>query len=554
MGVFDFLKGKEIREIADLQQKIQEANVTISNQNNDINALKEQIDALSKYQGIADIEKEANRIKEDALRQASKLITDAQTRSIEINEKADSILKAADQKEKNATIQYAEKIFEANTTASRTIKEATEQSEKEVKEAKFAAYKLKKQATEILDNATVQASEIINTAEKRAEEIAGEAYKAQKEEKNLTRTIVALKNTIKGYGDEYLIPTYSILDKLADDFGYTEAGEELKKARALTRLIMKNNKAAKCDYVEDYRKTTAINFTTDAFNGKVDTILASVKQDNIGILQQKITDAYHLVNNLGKAFRNAVITKEYLDARLDELKWAIITIQLRNEEREEQRRIKEQIREEEKAKREFEKALRDAEKEEDIIRKTLEKARIELETASESQKLKFEQKLAELEAKLKIAEEKGQRALSMAQQTLSGHVYIISNVGSFGENVYKIGMTRRLEPLDRVKELGDASVPFYFDVHAMIYSENAPSLEKDLHRYFVDDRVNKVNRRKEFFNVGISDIRKHVESLKLNTTWTMIADATEYRESVVISKDIAESGIKKEEWLKTQLR
>ncbi len=86
----------------------------------------------------------------------------------------------------------------------------------------------------------------------------------------------------------------------------------------------------------------------------------------------------------------------------------------------------------------------------------------------------------------------------MAQQTRSGHVYIISNIGSFGEDVYKIGMTRRLEPLDRVRELGDASVPFSFDVHAMIYSDDAPSLENHLHKVFNENRSIKLTHEKSF--------------------------------------------------------
>jgi hypothetical protein len=95
---------------------------------------------------------------------------------------------------------------------------------------------------------------------------------------------------------------------------------------------------------------------------------------------------------------------------------------------------------------------------------------------------------------------KNQRALSMAQQTRLGHVYVISNIGSFGENIYKIGMTRRLEFLDRVKGLGDASVPFSFDVHTIIKADDVPTLEKMLHKKFANKKVNKVNSRKEFFS------------------------------------------------------
>ena len=119
----------------------------------------------------------------------------------------------------------------------------------------------------------------------------------------------------------------------------------------------------------------------------------------------------------------------------------------------------------------------------------------------------------------------------MAQQTRRGHVYIISNIGSFGENVYKIGLTRRLEPLDRVKELGDASVPFPFDVHAMIYSEDAPTLERELHQLFKHHEVNKVNTRKEFFNTSLTEIKEEVERQGYTCHWTIKANAEEYRES-----------------------
>ena len=177
------------------------------------------------------------------------------------------------------------------------------------------------------------------------------------------------------------------------------------------------------------------------------------------------------------------------------------------------------------------------EKEQLIIKRTLEKAQKDFEKASENQKQKYEDILLDLKRKLKEAEDKSQRALSMAQQTKSGHIYIISNIGSFGDNIYKIGMTRRLEPLDRVKELGDASVPFPFDIHAMIYTDNAPKLEKDLHKHFIENQVNKINFRKEFFNVSLTEIKSKLEDLNIETKWTMTAEATEYRESLAITQE-----------------
>ena len=140
----------------------------------------------------------------------------------------------------------------------------------------------------------------------------------------------------------------------------------------------------------------------------------------------------------------------------------------------------------------------------------------------------------------------------MAQQTKSGYVYVISNVGSFGENIYKIGMTRRLEPMERVRELGDASVPFPFDVHAMIYSENAPAMETELHHLFINNQVNKVNPRKEFFKVPISEIRKVIDGKDLNVKWTMAAEAAEYKETLAIEKSNRESSIRQKEWEERQ--
>ena len=137
-------------------------------------------------------------------------------------------------------------------------------------------------------------------------------------------------------------------------------------------------------------------------------------------------------------------------------------------------------------------------------------------------------RLAELEAQLDAAHAKTERATSMAQQTKVGHVYVVSNVGSFGESVFKIGMTRRLDPVDRVKELGDASVPFPFDVHAMIFSEDAPGLESALHRRFDDRRVNLVNRRKEFFHVEVDELARSVSELGGEIKFTLLAEAAEF--------------------------
>ena len=182
----------------------------------------------------------------------------------------------------------------------------------------------------------------------------------------------------------------------------------------------------------------------------------------------------------------------------------------------------------------------------------MEKARSQLSAANEEQRAKLEAQIIELEQKLKEVEEQNQRAMSMAQQTKSGHIYIISNTGSFGENVYKIGMTRRLEPFDRIKELGNASVPFPFDVHAMIWTNDAPKLETQLHNVFALEQVNKVNYRKEFFRVSVQKVRELVENAGIDAKWTMTAEATQYYETLAIEKEITDNPNAREAWLNRQ--
>lgn len=505
-----FILWLSVRATAEKEKK--EFKSQMSAKNTDIETKQSKINELSRFQHLVDTEKAAKEMLENAERQVGLLLQEAQNElETAKNEARDIRIKA--QTNAEAKIEKAERF---------------------------------------MTNANEEYKRIVDEARLKAEEIGGDAYKALENAAELERSIKAMKNIIEGYGNEYLKPSYSLLDDLADEFSHTDAGVRLKFARENSSLMVKQETAAKCEYVERNRKETAINFVLDAFNGKVDSILSNVKKDNYGTLEQKIKDAYQIVNFNGKAFRNAEITPEYLNARMEELKWAVTTQELKWQAQEEQRRIKEQIREEERARREYEKAMRDAQKEEEALRKLIEKAQSQVQKANDEQRTKFEEQLKELQAKLQEAEAKNQRALSMAQLTKSGHVYIISNIGSFGEHVYKIGMTRRLEPLDRVKELGDASVPFEFDVHAMIYSEDAPKLENELHRTFMLMQMNKVNPRKEFFKIPITRIKEQVDRFGIQTHWTMVAEARQYHESLALEEELRKDPAKREEWERYQ--
>jgi len=285
-----------------------------------------------------------------------------------------------------------------------------------------------------------------------------------------------------------------------------------------------------------------------AFNGECDAAIIKARWNNITVMERRISAAYDAINKLGTV-NNISITSEYRDLKMEELRLTH-ELQLKlHAEKEEQRRIQEQMREEEKARREYERAIKEAERDEEALRSAMQTAEHMVEEATAEQRARYEAQLAELNGKLKEAEERHQRAMSMAEQTKRGHVYIVSNIGSFGEHVYKIGLTRRLEPFDRVRELGDSSVPFEFDVHAMIYSEDAPALESRLHNHFLMMQMNKVNYRKEFFRVDLAHIREEVTKLGVDATWTMAAEAQEYRETLAIEAAIKDDPSKRDAWL-----
>ncbi len=196
-------------------------------------------------------------------------------------------------------------------------------------------------------------------------------------------------------------------------------------------------------------------------------------------------------------------------------------------ERERQAEIKAQIREEKREEEEARRAVQKAEREERIKRESLEAAIALLGDEHSEQVELLKRELAEAQAN-------SERAISRAQQTRAGHVYVISNVGSFGGDVFKVGLTRRLEPLDRVHELGDASVPFGFDVHAMISCDDAPSLEAALHRDLAPYRMNRVNLRKEFYRVNIEEIIAAVRQHHGEVEYVADAEALELIESRAI--------------------
>lgn len=242
-------------------------------------------------------------------------------------------------------------------------------------------------------------------------------------------------------------------------------------------------------------------------DNEVKAAVAAVEWNNINRLIERVQNKFQEINDESELVK-IFLEEDYLDLKVLELRLNFevkqLKADLKEEEREERQRIREEARDEERVKSELVKAERDRARMEQLVEQEL--AKISRATDAQKEKLALHQK----ELELLRAREK--RAISLAQQTRAGYVYIISNAISFGDGICKIGMTRRLDPNDRVKELGDASVPDLFTVHAFIYTEDAPTLERHFHDHFNDRRVNLINRRKEFFRLSPAEALKALEN------------------------------------------
>ncbi|HFN8785798.1 TPA: DUF4041 domain-containing protein [Staphylococcus aureus] len=269
-----------------------------------------------------------------------------------------------------------------------------------------------------------------------------------------------------------------------------------------------------------------------SFNTECDYLFSSLTSRNYDNYHKKIVRSYEALNKIYKV-DNVEITRQYLQIKLEKLNLINERAIKIEQEKALQREIKEQMKEEEKVRRELEQQEKKIAKEETQFSNEIKNLFKRLEKSqNDIEKELYADKIKELEEKVKQLEADKKDVENRKLNTRAGYVYVISNIGSFGEGIYKIGLTRRLEPYDRVKELGDASVPFEFDVHAMIFSDDAPTLESTLHRHFRDRELNKVNHRKEFFKVDIDEIEEVVKNNHNNTVeFTKIPVAEQYWES-----------------------
>ena len=317
-----------------------------------------------------------------------------------------------------------------------------------------------------------------------------------------------------------------------------ETSQELKNILSRYKLeeaeLVKNNTAVDVLINDDKRFiTTQIRQILRSFNAECDLAISNVTLKNIDTMRNKILRSYETLNKIYKS-DSVQITKEFLENKLHQLITAHSYQEKLEDERVQKKLIQEQLKEEEKVRREIEREKAKIEKDETQFKNEISKLMKYLQkTDNEVEKTLYIDKIKECEEKLSELETVKSDVLNREKNTRAGFVYIISNIGSFGENIFKIGMTRRLEPMDRIKELSSASVPFEFDVHALIFSDDAPSLESILHNTFREYEVNKVNHRKEFFSIPLEKIEKVVtEHHNATVQWTYDAAAEEYRESL----------------------
>jgi len=336
--------------------------------------------------------------------------------------------------------------------------------------------------------------------------------------------------------EELVIAVGSLQFEFDDSDKYKEAISSLKSQQKEVVRGKRHIEGPTLSYNGDKKfHTKLVKLVLLAYNAAADDARHSVKWNNYERIMNRFDKQRETINSLTPL----QITKEFHDLKVREIIYTYHREELRQKEKEERKELQAQMREEAKAEREIEQARKQTERDAKIAAKAVADAEARLASASEQERAGFKAQLELLQQQLLDANSANTRALSMAQQTRRGHVYVISNVGSFGENVYKVGMTRRLIPEERVKDLSDASVPFPFDIHAMIEAEDAPALESELHRMLGDMRVNRINKRKEFFSVRLSEIKNIVRQFSPDAEFIDFAEAREYRETLGYSQSEA---------------
>ncbi len=310
------------------------------------------------------------------------------------------------------------------------------------------------------------------------------------------------------------------LSSFVENADIEEIREQLKIHKHTIKLGLRVSTE---DSVIKYPLHPIYNMCEDYIQLNIANIVKDMKYSDWETIKMKVSTLISNIDHLLMSYTDTHFDDDYLKSVYNYIEAKYLVVQKQEEEREER-----------EAQREYERAIKKALKDEEKAQEALEQKKREIAEAQTQEKIqKLQEQIQGLEKALVNARELRERAMSMAQQTKIGYVYVISNIGSFGKDVYKIGMTRRLDPMERVLELSNASVPFPFDVHTFIYSEDAPALEADLHRRFDAKKVNSINYRKEYFHVTLDEIKAALKEKGVDAQFVDEPDAFQYRESLV---------------------
>ena len=308
------------------------------------------------------------------------------------------------------------------------------------------------------------------------------------------------------------------LSSFVENADIEEIREQLKIHKHTIKLGLRVSTE---DSVIKYPLHPIYNMCEDYIQLNIANIVKDMKYSDWETIKMKVSTLISNIDHLLMSYTDTHFDDDYLKSVYNYIEAKYLVVQKQEEEREER-----------EAQREYERAIKKALKDEEKAQEALEQKKREMaETQTQEKIQKLQEQILGLEKALVEARELRERAMSMAQQTKIGYVYVISNIGSFGKDVYKIGMTRRLDPMERVLELSNASVPFPFDVHTFIYSEDAPALEADLHRRFDAKKVNSINYRKEYFHVTLDEIKAALKEKGVDAQFVDEPDAFQYRES-----------------------
>ncbi len=382
------------------------------------------------------------------------------------------------------------------------------------------------------------------------EAVRGQIKDAKQEVGSLRNQISDLRGQVLVLEETLLLESFALYEPKFKLNASHEYKTRLDTVRERQKAMIKSGDAAtgNMEWTVNGRKAEGRKLVTDmiklvlrSFNNESDFCVDNVKFDNIELGEKRIRQSFEACNKLGRVM-TVRLSDEYLNLKLDELRLAHEYQVKKQEEKEEAKRIREELREQQKLEQEIRAARDKIAKERKHFTSALRDLSLRLERATnEEERSILFAKISEVEAG-KAALDNEEKVIDYREQNAkAGYVYVISNIGAFGEGVYKIGMTRRLDPMERIDELGDASVPFWFDVHAMVFSENAPALEAKLHERFAAGRLNKVNGRKEFFRADIAEIEAVIRAnYDAAVEVTHEASAEQYRESLRMAMPKAE--------------